>query len=339
MDAWPHQIGFDRYLIPRNHHAHTAQLFTEDGGPEFSPPGFSPDFERDRVVAFLHEQRDAERPWFLYDNIGPPHMPLADMPEEYLRMVDPASVELRANVPAGFDLGDHASTARDYLWDFRAYLNGMPHAREAPVPTLRELTALYLGAVAWVDDTLAATLDALDDAGLAERTVIVFTSDHGDLLGSHGLLGKGTLHEESCRIPMIARGPGVASGHVDRGVASLVDVAPTLLSLAGIDPPPHVQGRDLSDRLAGNEAVGDEDAWIESADGRELGRRTADRLEVYARPGCGEAPTAVSRSWDLRADPLQLRLQAAVAASSRGLAAAQRWHGRTPLANPAPNRT
>ena len=338
VDAWPHHLGFERYCIPRAHHAHTAQLFTDDGGPEFSPPGFSPDFERDCVSAFLREPETRERPWFLYYNVSPPHMPLADMPERYLTMVDPESVEPRGNIPDGFDLRDHADAARAYLWDFRAYLNAMPHAREAEVPTLRELTALYLGATAWVDDTLAAVLDALDASGQRDNTLVVFTSDHGDLLGSHGLLGKGTLHEESARVPLIARGPGVAAGHVDRGVASLLDVAPTLLRLAGIEPPDHMQGEDLGPRLAGGEPPEDTRAWIESADGLGLGLRTPDRLDVFERAGIGEPLTRVAESWDLTADPLQLDAAAAArqaAASPGKLEAAIRWDAQTPVAVPA----
>ena len=320
VDAWPHDLGFDSYLIPRNHHAHTAQPFCEDGGPEFAPAGFSVDYEADRVRGFL--AGDHDRPWFLYYNVSPPHMPLADMPERYLTMFDPADVELRPNVPAGF--GPSADMTATYLWDYRHYLNHMPHAkRSAEGVGLRELIALYRGATAWVDDTLGRVLEAVPG-----DTLVVFTSDHGDLLGSHGRMGKATLDEESYRVPMVLAGPDLPAGRVaDDGVASLLDVAPTLLSAAGVEVPGHMQGIDLLPALRGEASL--PDAAVVETGGDGTGVRTATHLYALPRDGRSLGGTP-HRFHDLRDDPHQLarRDDAAVAADLD--ARLRAWDAATP---------
>ena len=89
IHSWPQEVGFDSYLIPRVHHCHTGQHYTENGGPEFIPPGYSVDFECERVKRFLQEQAGASQPFFLFYNISPPHCPLSDAPEKYLTDVSP----------------------------------------------------------------------------------------------------------------------------------------------------------------------------------------------------------------------------------------------------------
>ena len=334
VDAWPDELGFERYLIPRTHHANSGQLYTEGGGPEFSPPGFGVEFEAGEVCRFLDDApaESGGRPWFLYYNICPPHMPLADMPERYLTMYDPAAVRLRPNVPVPFDDAAHAETYKSYLWDYRHYLCHMPHADRLPDDfDLAALTALYWGATTWVDDAVGRVLAALDAAGLAENTLVLFTSDHGDLLGSHGLLGKGTLHEESCRVPMLLRGPGVAAGAVaSGGVASLVDLAPTLLDAAGLGLPPHLHGASLLPAVRGGAAL--PGAAVIETEGDGTGLRTATHL--YGLPRDGRALGAAPRRfYDLAADPDQLAPPSAADASEVAAdldARLRAWDAATP---------
>ena len=324
VDAWPHEVGFDDYRIPRNHHAHTAQPFTHNGGPEYCPAGFSVEHEADAVCDFL--ANPGERPWFLYYNISPPHMPLADMPQKYLEMFDPADVARRGNVPAGFEpTPEQRST---YLWDFRQYLAHLPSAAaEGAAATLETLIALYRGATAWVDDTLGRVLAALEKSGAAENTLVVFTSDHGDMLGSHGLMGKANLYEESIRVPMLVRGPGLPRGRVaDDGVGSLLDVAPTLLAVAGLDVPDHMHGVDLLPALRGDAAL-PEHAIIETG-GDGVGIRTPDTLLGLRRGDDGRLADRPHKHYDLLSDPLQLQpLDADANALCEQL---QAWDAATP---------
>ncbi len=99
-----------------------------------------------------------------------------------------------------------------YRWDYRYYNFHLPYTEELPEDfTLQRVIAEYYGMTTWVDDAVGRMLAALDANGLAEDTIVVFTSDHGDYLGSHGRVQKGDLHEESVRIPLIVRTPSLAA--------------------------------------------------------------------------------------------------------------------------------
>jgi choline-sulfatase len=97
IHSWPHDVGFDYYLIPRVTHCHVGQSFTENGGPEFVPEGFSVDFEAKKVGEFLKDQKNSERPFFLYYNISPPHLPFFDIPDRYKNMYRPEDMQIREN--------------------------------------------------------------------------------------------------------------------------------------------------------------------------------------------------------------------------------------------------
>jgi arylsulfatase A-like enzyme len=143
----------------------------------------------------------------------------------------------------------------------------------APQPTDQAYRRLYLHLHRLVDQAIGRILDALDASGMADDTVIVFTSDHGDLLGAHGGMQQkwAQAYDEALRVPMVVKGPGVASDA--RGISiptSHVDVVPTLLGVAGIDVEAasaavartHTEvrplpGRDLSGLLAGRTAPAD----------------------------------------------------------------------------------
>jgi len=242
--TWPDVIGFDHYVIPRTHHVHSTQHYVEDGGEEFVPNGWSVEFETARAIDYLSNQK-GEQPFFLYLNYSPPHPPINDCPEKYLRMYDPTSVTLRNNVdeangfPSEHDL-------RVYRWDYRYYELQLPYTLKPMDYSVRDIYAAYYGNVTWMDDNLGRVLQALQDSGQRENTIVVFTADHGDNLGSHCRCGKGLPYDEALRVPMIYSHPGTLSPRIDEtSVAGLIDVAPTLLSAAGIDTPGHMPGTDV----------------------------------------------------------------------------------------------
>jgi arylsulfatase A-like enzyme len=318
IHSWPEDVGFDRYTIPRVHHCHSHQLFTDDGGPEYAPTGFSVDFEAERVAAFLREQSASARPFFLSYNISPPHCPLADAPERYLRLFDPASIPLRPNVDLAAERPREDYWFRVYRWDFRYYNLRLPYTLELPPGyDLRSLIAEYYGLTSWVDDAVGAMLGALDQTGLAEDTVVLFTADHGDCLGSNRLWQKGNPMEESIRVPFLLRWPAMRSlepGQVPRAqVASLLDVAPTLLALAGGPAPAHLQGTDLSAVVLGREPA-TERPWAVAEMPRWTCVRTPSAM-CSVSSGGGEAwPRAPEHLYDLDADPFELSDLAARAA-------------------------
>ena len=108
---------------------------------------------------------------------------------------------------------------------------------------VRRAIAAYFGLVSFLDDNVGRILKALDDCGLAGNTRVVYSSDHGDNLGTRGLWGKSTMYEESAGIPMILAGPGVPAGSTCDTPVTLADGFPTILQAVGARPDP--RDRDL----------------------------------------------------------------------------------------------
>ncbi|MEO1999265.1 MAG: sulfatase-like hydrolase/transferase, partial [Planctomycetaceae bacterium] len=130
---------------------------------------------------------------------------------------------------------------------------------------LRKLMIQYYGMVKCIDDNVGQILDALRKQGLLERTIIVFTSDHGDLCGEHGRLNKGVPYEGSARIPFLMHAPGkIAPGTVVTQALTCIDFFPTVLSLMNVSHDLSVDGRDASGLLTGKSAQWDDIAFVRS---------------------------------------------------------------------------
>ena len=302
----PEIVGFDYTLHPRVNHRHTGQDFVRDGGSPRLVDGFSVDYEIENVLSYLAAGR--ENPFFLYYSISPPHMPLADAPENYLTMYDPDEVPLRPNVYLDGQMVYDEHWFKVYLWDFLYYSQKLPHTLEIPDGfDLRHLSALYYGLTTWVDDMVGRMMAGLRANGLLDNTIVVFTSDHGDNLGSHHMFNKGLLIEESIRVPMIFHAPWLWDAAVNSSqVAQLIDIMPTLLDAGGCPVPERVQGRNLSPVLTGERQQLDENWGFIETSGGEIGVRTPTHLlgrRVSAEEGPAEAgPHAF---FDLRNDPYE----------------------------------
>ena len=176
---------------------------------------------------------------------------------------------------------------------------------------LKDLTAIYYGMVTCVDDRVGELFECLDAEGVADDTLVIFTSDHGDMLGSHHLWNKAYLYEESVRIPLIYHWPGgMAAPGIEAQVGGLVDVMPTVLSLAGIPSPSTIQGTDLSPVLEGQmETAGRNLAFIEAYKQGAIGVRSATHMFGIPVEGDDEAGSRPAQAghlfYDLRTDPFQ----------------------------------
>ena len=158
------------------------------------------------------------------------------------------------------------------------------------------------------------TLDRLDQLGIADNTILVYSSDHGEMLGSSGLSGKSRPWEESIHVPFVIRWPdGIpADGQLDT-LFSTVDIAPTLLSLAGVPVPDQMQGLDLSHALKGQVGSEPDSAFIMSfdpgvdRDGNSMGDwrgvRTLDYTYARSVEAAGVRPWLL---YDNRNDPYQM---------------------------------
>ena len=334
VEPAPHLVGFDRAVYPRVHHRYTGQTFVENSGEGEVVDGYSVEYEAERVAEYLRTPRD--RPFFLFYNISPPHMPVSDAPAKYFTMYSPDEVPLRPNTRLDGNLAYDEHWFKIYLWDFLYYQEHLPHTQHLPAGfDLRHLTALYYGMTTWVDDMVGRLMAALRENHLADDTIVVFVSDHGDNLGSHHTFNKESLMEESIRIPLIFHVPGRLAQQVATDtVAQIIDVMPTLLDLCGVEIPSTVQGRSLMPYLGGEPQTPDDNcAYIETSSGR-IGVRTSTHMYGLKLTADWEPHSGAGWFYDLRDDPYEMSNlagtgeQASLAAELRAELLA--WHHRTP---------
>ncbi len=272
----PRRQGFAFWAANECSHEHFRPTYFRDDDRPITETQFEPTVWVDRAIEFLKQVRDD--PFFLVVSMGPPHDPYG-APEPFLKLYDPARLTMRPN------------------WS-----EGVPGAG-------RKEVAAYYAAMTAVDEQVGRLLKVLDDSGRAEDTIVLFTSDHGDMLGSHGKRLKRKPWEESIRVPGILRFPArVGPARTSDVPLSHVDFAPTLLSLCGLPIPTEMQGTDLSGVVLGTTSRGPDSAFFQifvpfAGDGTPdpwRGVRT-DRF-LYARTEAG--------SWvlyDLKDDPYELK--------------------------------
>jgi arylsulfatase A-like enzyme len=213
------RFGFDYWKACECTHEYNRSLYYEgnDQTPKYWP-GYDAFAQTDDACAFMERTAKTSDPFCLVLSLGPPHFPLPTAPAEYRAMFENAEIHLRDNVPAAM----RAAARKD--------LRG------------------YYAHMAALDVCFERLLASLDRARIAEDTIVVFTSDHGDMMLSQGLTTKLHPWDESIRVPFLLRYPR-KFGTKARKVATPLnspDIFPTLLGLAGIPIPPSVEGTDLS---------------------------------------------------------------------------------------------
>ena len=236
--------------------------------------------------------QSAERPFFLSLSVEAPHPP-HEAPEEYLERVRRRGVRLRPNVS-----WEPPNDGLDYP----------PGCRW----TERRAEASQIGYYAQIenlDDNMGRLLAYLEESGLARNTYVFFFSDHGEFLGSHGMVSKQDPREESINIPFLVHGPGLPSGRLLDEVICTEDIYPTTLALAGLEPPSPKPGLDLAPYLRGKiECLDRDGVYLEMVEEHRPGmvfyrapyRGIRTRTHLYAV--LGGAPWLL---FDLQADPYQ----------------------------------
>lgn len=231
-DYWVHPLlrgGFADWMgfDCSNHLASTCYSEGEDIWPPRRLEGYQTDALTDLCLDWLDQRHDKAQPWFCCLSVEAPHRGTDAAgayrnwaPPEDEACFDPHAITLRDNVPA-----EETTAARHCLAGYYAQIRNL-------------------------DRNVARVLQRLDRLGLAENTVVMLFSDHGELGGSHGRYEKNEPYEESLRIPFIVRGPGIPAGRVIDGPFNLVDTLATTCGLTGIAPPPG-QGLDWSAHLRG----------------------------------------------------------------------------------------
>ncbi len=194
-------------------------------------------------------RRHTTRPWLFSVNMFAPHHPF-DPPAEYLERYDPSTLPL-PKWREGELAGKPEFQQLDHRWAHNSP-GGMDVA-SLTGDDQRRITAAYYAMIEQIDDQVGRMLAALDETRQRDNTLVIFMSDHGELLGDHGLYLKGPhFYDECVRVPLVMRWPGVfQAGLCTDALVELTDLAPTLLACAGLDPESQMQGRSLLPILTG----------------------------------------------------------------------------------------
>ena len=200
----------------------------------------------DRSLAFLRERGGSKsgEPWLHFVGYTLPHWPYV-CPEKYLARYDPSDVDLPH---------DHRLPNDRLHPEVRHFQAARPFAMNEQ--KLRAIIATYYGMITCMDDMIGELLAELRKQGLYEDTYVIYLSDHGQALGEHGLFGKQTSYEASVGVPLAMRGPGLPPGKRVDDPVSLVDLDPTLLQMAGLEPGSERPGTSLLDRARGRSPPG-----------------------------------------------------------------------------------
>lgn len=236
------------------------------------------------TCAWLAEAaRDPKQPWCLFAGFVAPHFPLV-VPQAYL---DTFALE-RIAVPW------RPAQRHPWIEAMDGYLQverGWTDADRV------QAVQLYLGLCAFLDEQIGTVLAALDACGLADDTLVIYSSDHGDNVGARGLWGKSTLYRESTGVPLILAGPGVAAGATVAAPATLVDLQPTILEALGLPTDPALPGRSLLGPLDAGRAAFSEYHAVGAQSAAFMLHRGRWKYHHYV----GFAPEL----FDLEADPLE----------------------------------
>lgn len=251
--------------------------------------------DRARTLLRTYAQRgqQAGAPFWLTSSWFGPHLPYL-IPSEYYDMYDPADVQLPASMAETF--AGKPAVQRHYCeyWSSDFF----------DADQWRKLIAVYWGYVTLIDDCIGVLLDELETLGIADRTAVVFTADHGEFTGAHRLNDKGpAMYEDIYRIPGLVRVPGHGPQR-RREFASLVDLAPTILELAGLEPDPGYDGRSLLPLIAGESVPDWRDHIVAEFHGHHF--PYSQRMIRDDRYKLVYNPESVNELYDLDQDPSEL---------------------------------
>ena len=211
--------GFDYWKVLECTHSYSNSPYYADTAEKLKWQGYDAFAQTRDAQQYLRAHAKPNRPFLFVLAWGPPHNPYELAPVEYGSRYDPAKLVLRANVP-----------------------------KEAEAQARKDLAGYYAHCSA-LDDCVGELLETLKDCGLETNTIVIFTSDHGDMIGSHGLARKQKPYDESIRVPLLVRWPAKLQPRELDAVFSSEDFMPTLLAFCGQRIPNTVEGRNYSTLL------------------------------------------------------------------------------------------
>lgn len=299
--AWLEQRGLPsrrirqeiRVASPNGKQAHLlAGVLEQPVGATFE--AFLAEQAIERLHTYAASRHEHQQPFFLAVHWFGPHLPYC-IPPDYFDRYDPGMVELPRSIVETFTDKPRVQANYSAYWAFDSL----------PLETWRRLLAVYYGYVTLIDEQINRVLETVRQLGMWDSTAIIFAADHGEFTGSHRLNSKApAMYDDIYRIPMIARIPGAPAGRVDTDFASLLDLAPTILDIAGVKVPAHMDGRSLTPLIWGHQPLGWRDEIVAEFHG--LHFPYPQRMIRTERYKLIVNPADTNELYDLATDPDEL---------------------------------
>jgi len=253
----PYRLGFDGFWASYGfNHEYYKGYYHTDSPEQIPVEGYEPDFQTTLAIDRIEKHARGEKPFALFLSVGTPHDPWGpdNVPPEYLA-VFAGDTELREfTFPPNYKPDDDPYS--DNWGRFK------PPSTRASIPNWMRV---YYAMIANLDWNFGRLLRALDKAGVGDDTIVVCTSDHGEMFGAQGRRAKNIFYEEAVRVPFLMRMPGrIPAGSVTDACLNTPDIMPTLLSAMGLPIPSKVEGTDLSHSAFGKPGHEPEAAFMQN---------------------------------------------------------------------------
>lgn len=264
----------------------TLSWLAADGTDDEQTDGMS----ANEAIRLLNRYAKTDQRFFLAVGLFRPHTPFV-APKKYFDMYPINDIEV-PKVPQGY-LETIPAPARNSITRKKNQVNLKPELA-------KEAIQAYYASITFADAQIGRILQSLEATGLAENTIVVFTSDHGYHMGEHGHYQKTTLFENAARVPLIMTAPGIQGGVTTECPAEMVDFYPTLADLAGLEPPKYVAGVSLVSALKDPKSRPREHAFTQFANGYSI------RTERYRYTAWGDDGAEGQELYDHDVDAAEL---------------------------------
>ena len=236
-----HRLGFDEYFAAYNfHHEYYGECayYHLDTDEKLYCDGYEPDVQTDMAMNKIKELAVKDKPFALFLSLGTPHDPWIpeNVPKEYLDKFKDVSFELPPN----------------YLPENDKYADDWAKLSPKERNELTQWMRVYYAMTANLDDNIGRLYEMLEETGILDNSIFIFTADHGELFGAHGRRAKNIFYEEAVRIPFLMKWGDRLSRKRCDVCLNTVDLMPTLLTMLELPVPDEVEGVDLSGYIMGN---------------------------------------------------------------------------------------
>jgi len=278
----PHRLGFDGEWKAYNFHHNNYNAYYFEDEPKkifYGDSVYEPEAQFNFGMDFIDKASKSKNPFALFLSIGIPHDPWSErnVPEKYLKLFENSSFTLPDN---------WLETPDKYMDRFTNQENWTNNIKKS----IPKWDKVYYAMVASLDDYMGRLMKKIDELGISDNTILVFTSDHGEMAGENGRIQKMIFYDAAARVPFLIRWPGkIISGSKNNVCLNTPDIMPTILSLLNLPIPEEVEGVDLSHHALGTEGFEPELAFMQGMghtylwiDGSEW-RAVRNKRYTYAR--------------------------------------------------------